>query len=206
MNDPMNDEQMYEPTPDWVDAAPFRAHTRALITETGLPWRIIAAYAEVSPRALHTLLHGRRNGQPVRRLHVSVARALTATSVESIHQAATTQTDAGPVRALLHALTRLGVTQPAVTDYISADDWHQISQTTAPSCSMAARAQVTACYDLITTPTTNTAPAKQPAGPRGDRPPAGRRDVDCGRHRTRLDRKQETWPPSLSSPTPHRTR
>lgn len=197
----MNDDQMHEPTPDWVDAAPFRAHTRALITETGLPWRIIAGHAEISARALHTLLHGRRNGQPVRELHVSIARCLTATSLESIDEAATLQTDARPVRALLDALTRLGVTQQAVSGYLSADDWNHISQTTTLSCSIAARAQVTACYDLVT-----TVPVMGRPGPRGGRSPTGCPDVDCGRHGTRLDRKQETWPLSFSSPTPPRTR
>ena len=200
-DDPSNEDRLYKPTPDWVDAAPFRHHTRALITETGLPWRIIAAHVEVSPRALHTLLHGRRNGQPVRRLHVSVARALTATSVESIQQATTLQTDAGPVRALLHALTRLGITQPEVSGYLSADDWHLISHTATLACSVAARVQVTACYDLVT-----TVPATRRTGPRGDQTPAGRCNVDCGRQGTRLDRKQEAWPLSFSSPTPPPTR
>lgn len=196
-----NDDLPYQPTPDWVNAAPFRDHTRALITETGLPWRIIAAHAEVSPRALQTLLHGRRNGQPVRRLHVSVARALTATSVESIQQAATLQTDAGPVRALLQALIRLGITQPEVSAYLSADNWQQITQTANLSCSVAARVQVTACYDLVT-----TSPAERQTGPRGIQPTAAHRNVDCGRHGRRLDRKQETWPLSFSSPTPPLTK
>jgi hypothetical protein len=203
MDHPGNNDLLYEPTPDWVDAAPFRAHTRTLITETGLPWRIIAAHAEVSPRALHTLLHGRRTG-PVRRLHVSIARSLAATSVGSIEEAATLQTDAGPVRALLHALTRLGVTQAALSSYISADDWHHLSLTTTLSCSVATRARVTACYDLVTTVTTVS--TRQPTGPCGGRPPAGGRNVDCGRHGARLDRRQETWPLSFSSPTPPRTR
>ena len=204
MNHPTtnDDDQMYEPTPDWVDAGPFRAHARALITETGLPWRIIAAHAGISPRALHTLLHGRRNGQPVHQLHVSTARALAATSVESINEAATLQTDAAPVRALLHALTRLGVTQAAVSGYISADDWHHIAQTTTLSCSLATHAQVTACYDLVT-----TIPGRGRTGTRSGQTPADRRNVDCGRHGTRLDRKQETWPPlSFSSATPPQTR
>lgn len=201
-NDLSDGEQVHAPTPDWVDAGPLRAHARALITETGLPWRIIAAHAGISPRALHTLLHGRRNGQPVHQLHVSTARALAATSVESIDEAATLRTDAGPVRALLHALTRLGVTQAAVSSYISADDWHHISQTTTLSCSLATHAQVTACYDLVT-----TTPVKGRTGTRGRQPSTDRHNVDCGRHGTRLDRKQETWPPlSFSSPTPPPTR
>lgn len=201
MDDSRNDDHLPDPTCDWVDAAPFRVHARALITETGLPWRIIAAHAQVSPRALQALLHGRRNGQPVRRLHVSLGRALAATSVESIAEAATTPTDAGPVRALLQALHQLGVTQPEVSSYLSADDWRQISQTTTLSCSVAVRARVTACYDLVTT-VTSTRPTRL----RGGLPPAGRQDVDCGRHGARLDRKQETWPLSLSSPTHHGNR
>lgn len=201
MDDWRNDDHLLDPSCDWVDAAPFRAHTRALIAETGLPWRIIAAHAQVSPRALQALLHGRRNGQPVRRLHVSIGRALAATSVESIAEAATTQTDAAPVRALLQALHQLGITQPAVSNYLGVDDWRQISQTSTLSCSVAVLAQVTACYDLIT-----TVNSTRPTRPRGGLPPAGRHNVDCGRHSARLDRKQETWPLSLSSPIHHRNR
>lgn len=201
MDHTSNNDQLYEPTPDWVDAAPFRDHTRALITETGLPWRIIAAHAEVSPRALQTLLHGRRNGQAVRRLHVSVARALAATSVDSIQQSTMLQTDAGPVRALLHALTSLGITQPEVSGYLSADNWYQISQTAVLACSVDTRVRTTACYDLVT-----TGPARGRTGPRGGQHSTDRHNVDCGRHGSRLDRKQEAWPLSFSSPTPPRTR
>ena len=71
------------PCPDWVDAEPFRAHVRDLICETGLSWRLVAAHAGVAPRAVRSLLHGRR-GYTLHRLHVSIARALTTTSIESI--------------------------------------------------------------------------------------------------------------------------
>ena len=77
--------------PDWVCPGMFRDHVRALICETGLSWRLVAAHADVSPRVVRALLHGREGGRPLRQLHVSVARALAATSVESIQEAETTR-------------------------------------------------------------------------------------------------------------------
>ena len=86
--------------PDWVDAEPFRAHVRDLICETGLSWRLVAAHAGVAPRAVRSLLHGRR-GYTLHRLHVSIARALTTTSVESIADDQHLVTDATTTRQLL---------------------------------------------------------------------------------------------------------
>jgi hypothetical protein len=202
MDELHHDNGMGQPASEWVDAAPFRAHARALITETGLPWRIVAAHAHIAPRALHTLLHGRGNGRPVRQIHITVARSLAATSVESIGEAEKEQTDAGPVRALLDALTRLGVAPLSVSRYISLADWQHISQTRTPFCSVAEAAAVTACYDLITSDA-----AQRRRVTRGGPPSTTARHVDCGPHGRRLDRKRDTWlPPSFSSPTPLRTR
>ena len=85
--------------PDWVDAEPFRAHVRDLICETGLSWRLVAAHAGVAPRAVRSLLHGRR-GYTLHRLHVSIARALTTTSIESIAADQHLVTDATATRQL----------------------------------------------------------------------------------------------------------
>lgn len=60
---------------DWVSAAPFRAHLRRLVHDTGLPWRAVALYAGVPPGLVRSLLLGRR-GRPVRQVHPRAARSL----------------------------------------------------------------------------------------------------------------------------------
>ena len=51
--------------PDGRAEAPlYRAWAKMLVRASGLPWRIVAALAGVSPTSMHRLLFG-RNGRPV---------------------------------------------------------------------------------------------------------------------------------------------
>lgn len=59
----------------WVTAAPFRAHLRQLLDQTGLPWRVLAGEAGLPDRVVRTLLHGRA-GRPLRRIAPHYARRL----------------------------------------------------------------------------------------------------------------------------------
>lgn len=43
----------------WVDATPFRAWVRQLVSDTGLPWRVIARVAQVPSASVQHLLCGR---------------------------------------------------------------------------------------------------------------------------------------------------
>ena len=108
------------PCPDWVDAEPFRAHVRDLICETGLSWRLVAAHAGVAPRAVRSLLHGRR-GYTLQRLHVSIARALTTTSIESIAADQHLVTDATTTRQLVADLRTAGH-GPDLTHHLPSGD------------------------------------------------------------------------------------
>lgn len=188
-----------EPTvcPDWVDAEPFRAHVRDLICETGLSWRLVAAHAGVAPRAVRSLLHGRR-GYTLHKLHVSIARALTATSVASIADDQHLVIDATTARELVASLRAAGH-GPALAHHLPPGDLAQLDDPQVWRCSRATSARATACYDLLTTTlrqSTRTdggrvAPAAPPAPP-----------VESGRQMP-LDRKQTSgaWTTGSSSAT-----
>jgi hypothetical protein len=59
----------------WVEAAPFRAHLRHLMSVSGLGSSSVALLAGISPRCAHRLLYG-RDGRPLRRISPEVARKL----------------------------------------------------------------------------------------------------------------------------------
>lgn len=176
--------------PDWVSPEIYRAHVRALICETRLSWRLVAAHAGVSPRAIRALLHGREGGQPLRQLHVSVARALVATSVESIAETSAAVVDAAPSRALLQALIRLGWNLEQLSSHLEAPDLELLGAV-APVCTGAAAMRVSACYDLLT---------GHDARARGATHTARTVRVDSGQQPPSLDRKTSPrWCPASPS-------
>jgi len=184
-----------EHCPDWVDAEPFRAHVRDLICETGLSWRLVAAHAGVAPRAIQSLLHGRR-GYTLHRLHVSIARALAAISVESItadHHLATDNTESRQLLAALRATHHTTV----LTQHLRADDLTQLDDPQTWRCSRATAARVAACYDILTTPQRGTG---YPDTVRAARSAPTDPPVESGPH-LQLDRKQTTgaWTTGSSS-------
>lgn len=61
----------------WVASEPFRAWVRQLVSDTGLPWRVIARAAGVPAATVQGLVRGHR-GLPVRRiLRVEAERLLS---------------------------------------------------------------------------------------------------------------------------------
>src|SRR5699024_6382440 len=46
------------PSDLWYEPEPFRAHVNALVADTGLHWRLLAARADIAPRVMSRLLHG----------------------------------------------------------------------------------------------------------------------------------------------------
>ena len=170
---------MTETCPDWVSPDPFRRHVRDLICETGLSWRMIAAHAGIAPRALQSLLHGRRGGT-IRQLHVTTARALAATTADTIADAALISVDMAPSRQLLASLRTAGHAE-ALHHYLRPGDLERLDDPDNWQCSQATAARVTACYDLL------TQPGLSRVTPAHDRPG----DVDCGQQ-SQLDRKQTT--------------
>ena len=196
-----------EPTvcPDWVDAEPFRAHVRDLICETGLSWRLVAAHAGVAPRAVRSLLHGRR-GYTLHKLHVSIARALTTTSVDSIANDQHLLIDATPTRQLIAELRTAGH-GPGLARHLPTGDLDQLDNPQVWRCSRGTAARVTACYDLLTTsPHARLSSGNTAAGPagRGRVAPAASPapPVESGPQMP-LDRKQTSgaWTTGSSSAT-----
>lgn len=102
--DALGDADDYGP---WVEAAPFRAHVRHLIGETGVAWRTLAVLADVPPQSVDHLLRG-RNGRPVPRLHPLIAERLFHLTRTAVSDAAARQVHAGRTQALLQCLTERG--------------------------------------------------------------------------------------------------
>jgi hypothetical protein len=88
---------------DWVEAAPFRAHVRRLITEHGVSWRTIAVLVEVPPTAVEHLLRGHR-GRFAARMHPLIARRLYQLTDAMIRQAQTELAPAAGTRTVLRLL------------------------------------------------------------------------------------------------------
>jgi hypothetical protein len=91
----------------WVDAAPFRAHVRHLMAETGVAWRTIAVLADVPSQSVDHLLRG-RNGRPVPRLHPLIAERLFHLTRAAVADSAHRQIHAARTQRLLQYLAARG--------------------------------------------------------------------------------------------------
>lgn len=91
----------------WVDAAPFRAHVRHLMAETGVAWRTIAVLADVPSQAVDHLLRGRQ-GRPVPRLHPLIAERLFHLTRDVVTDASARHVHAGRTQTLLQCLVGRG--------------------------------------------------------------------------------------------------
>lgn len=87
----------HDASPDWVEAAPFRAKLRLLMAETGLPWQVIAVAAWIPQSQARALLYG-RGGRALRRLYAPFAQRLFVLDAASLAEAGQTLT---PRRGLL---------------------------------------------------------------------------------------------------------
>ena len=156
-------------TNHWVDAAPFRRHVRWLIGATGLSWRLIAAHADVAPRAVRTLLHGRpHTGKPVDRIHIDIARALMGLDLDDLVSADDRETCAGDARTLFATLMTLGYSPNQLSIWLTAGDLQVLSNRWELWCSAGTRARVQACHDLLTGHP-DRRPATQRAAPSRER-------------------------------------
>ena len=96
--------------PDGRAEAPlYRSWARRLVHVSGMPWRIVAALAGVSPTSMHRLLFG-RNGRPVEWIGINDARALMDIGIDDLASASTDRIPARESRELLVALHTLGWT------------------------------------------------------------------------------------------------
>lgn len=170
---------MISTCPDWVDAEPFRAHVRDLICQTGLSWRMVAAHAGVAPRAIRSLLHGRR-GTPLRHIHVSIARALATTSADDIARADEDVVEIEATRRLHQELVAAGLGE-RLDALLQERDRQQLTDPQVWRCTRATAARIAACYDYLT-----QQPSPRRAADTGHLSPA----VECAQQQS-LDRKQE---------------
>ena len=135
--------------PDGRAEAPlYRAWAKMLVRASGLPWRIVAALAGISPTSMHQLLFG-HNGRPVAWIGSDDARALGATNIEDLTSAATDRIPARESRELLVALHTLGWTNAHLIRWLTSSD---LDLTTAPKALYVTRlsaARIQATYDLL---------------------------------------------------------
>jgi hypothetical protein len=92
----------------WVDAAPFRAHLRHLMSIGDLSVDEVAQLTGVAPRAAHALLHG-RDGRPLRRINPETARRLLQVSSADARSLGRRLVPATATVSRLHQLVSAGV-------------------------------------------------------------------------------------------------
>ena len=135
--------------PDGRAEAPlYRAWAKMLVRASGLPWRIVAALAGISPTSMHQLLFG-HNGRPVAWIGSDDARALGATNIDDLASAATDRIPARESRELLIALHTLGWTNAHLSRWLTSSD---LDLTTAPKALYVTRlsaARIQATYDML---------------------------------------------------------
>ncbi|MES6606809.1 hypothetical protein U6Y29_12010 [Cutibacterium acnes] len=133
---------------DRAEAPLYRAWAKMLVRASGLPWRIVAALAGISPTSMHQLLFG-HNGRPVAWIGSDDARALGATNIDDLASAATDRIPARESRELLIALHTLGWTNAHLSRWLTSSD---LGLTTTPKALYVTRlsaARIQATYDLL---------------------------------------------------------
>ena len=135
--------------PDGRAEAPlYRAWAKMLVRASGMPWRIVAALAGLSPTSMHQLLFG-RNGRPVEWIGINDARALMDIGIDDLASASTDRIPARESRELLVALHTLGWTNAHLSRWLTSSD---LDLTTAPKALYVTRlsaARIQATYDLL---------------------------------------------------------
>ena len=135
--------------PDGRAEAPlYRSWAKMLVRASGLPWRIVAALAGISPTSMHQLLFG-HNGRPVAWIGSDDARALGATNIDDLASASTDRIPARESRELLVALHTLGWTDEHLSRWLTSSD---LDLATAPKALYVTRlsaARIQATYDML---------------------------------------------------------
>ena len=133
---------------DRAEAPLYRSWARRLVHVSGMPWRIVAALAGVSPTSMHRLLFG-RNGRPVEWIGINDARALMDIGIDDLASASTDRIPARESRELLVALHTLGWTDEHLSRWLTSSD---LDLTTTPKALYVTRlsaARIQATYDLL---------------------------------------------------------
>jgi hypothetical protein len=117
----------------WVLAAPFRAHVRRLLEQTGLPWPVIALASDLSPTLVRNLLFG-RDGRHRSRLPAPAARQLLALDAERLLGERRLWVPAEPAAAVVAELLREGCSPAALARYCRLTEPELIAMLDASLC------------------------------------------------------------------------
>lgn len=117
----------------WVLAAPFRAHVRRLLDQTGLPWPVIALTADLPPSLVRSLLFG-RDGRLRSRLPASAARRLLSLDAERLAGQSRVWVPAGPTASVLAELLSAGCPPHALAGYCRLSEPELVAVLDAPLC------------------------------------------------------------------------
>ena len=133
---------------DRAEAPLYRSWARRLVHVSGMPWRIVAALAGVSPTSMHRLLFG-RNGRPVEWIGTDDARALGATNIDDLASASTDRIPARESRELLVALHTLGWTDEHLSRWLTSSDLDLATTPKALYVTRLSAARIQATYDML---------------------------------------------------------
>ncbi|MDR0959854.1 MAG: hypothetical protein LBM23_05785 [Propionibacteriaceae bacterium] len=104
----------------WVVAAPFRSHVHHLMDAADVPWQVVAVAADVPPRAIRTLLFGRR-GRARPKLQRLIAGRLFDLRAGELRALRREVVSAAPVAADLRLLRQAGLTWERLSEAVALD-------------------------------------------------------------------------------------
>ena len=133
---------------DRAEAPLYRSWARRLVHVSGMPWRIVAALAGVSPTSMHRLLFG-RNGRPVEWIGINDARALMDIGIDDLASASTDRIPARESRELLVALHTLGWTDEHLSRWLTSSDLDLATTPKALYVTRLSAARIQATYDML---------------------------------------------------------
>jgi hypothetical protein len=117
----------------WVLAAPFRAHVRRVLEQTGLPWPVIALAGDLPPAVVRSLLFG-RDGRHRTRLPAPAARRLLALDADRLWAQRRSWVPAAPAAAAVIELLSGGCPPSALARYCRLSEPELIALIDAPLC------------------------------------------------------------------------
>ncbi|PFG17574.1 hypothetical protein ATK74_2147 [Propionicimonas paludicola] len=115
-------------------AAPFRAHVRRVLDQTGLPWPVIAGAGNLPPTLIRNLLFG-RDGRHRTRLPATAARALLALDAERLLGQSRIWVPAEPAAVVITELLAAGCSPAALARYCRLSESELIGLLDAALCS-----------------------------------------------------------------------
>lgn len=134
----------------WINAAPFRAHLRHLMSTSGLPWQVIAELADVPPQSVRLLLSG-RGGRPIRRIPTELGRRLYALTTGGVQAARYRQVSSAEALAQLQWLLANGRTISELSRRLNlpASTLRNLNSLRPPRCPEAVALQIQAGYQRL---------------------------------------------------------